>query len=94
MAELNQDPYALLTADDFAVILDSRCSITMTNDESDFIDGFVSINQRFGGIAAGLTAQGVGNVVLQSQGSQCQDSAVMFTCSRCSNTSSSSSAAS
>ena len=63
LPDLNQDPYTLLTADDFAVILDSGCSIAMTNDESDFINGFLSVNHKICGIAARLTAQGVGNVV-------------------------------
>ena len=62
LAEKGHSTYAPLTSDDFAVLLDSGCSLAMTNDLNDLIDGYQPVNERIGGIAAGLQAMGIGDV--------------------------------
>ena len=55
LAENNSPNFTSLTSDDFAIILDSGCSIAMTPDASDFITGtFNTQAHSVGGIGSGL----------------------------------------
>ena len=52
-----------LTSDDLLVILDSGCSIAITPDLTDFLDGTYQIQDKtVTGIGSGLQAKGIGTV--------------------------------
>ena len=56
--------WSALTADDLAVVLDSGCSIAITPRAEDFIDGTYHVrNAQVTGIADGLSAAGIGEVL-------------------------------
>ena len=52
-----------ITSDDSVVILDSGCSIAITPDLSDFIDGTYAVQEnQISGIGSGLNSLGIGEV--------------------------------
>ena len=64
LAENNSPNFTSLTSDDFAIILDSGCSIAMTPDASDFITGtFNTQAHSVGGIGSGLESKGIGEII-------------------------------
>ena len=55
--------FNLITLDDNVVILDSGCSIAITPDASDFIDGTYAVqDNQISGIGSGLHSLGIGEV--------------------------------
>jgi hypothetical protein len=64
LADANAPTFTPITSDDLVIILDSGCTIAMTPDIDDFIDGTYKPQQHtVGGIASGLQTEGVGQVL-------------------------------
>ena len=64
--KLSKGARHLITSDDEQLVLDSGCSIAITPDLTDFVDGTYSIqNYNVNGIGSGLQAIGIGEVELE-----------------------------
>ena len=84
LVESNNSNFSPLTSDDLAIILDSGCTIAMTPDESDFIDGtFLPQEHYVGGIASGLKTLGVGKVLLTFKDTNDKDVTMELECLHC-----------